>query len=145
MIENTTSRSKKNPGYRGIQKYGGYGAHCLLFQEDGTVDLIDLRTGLDLNMAGLNMDKITTSESPDGTRIMIAYEETGENGELGYGFSRLGILNPESGVLHMLTRDVSGNSETFWGWLDNDTVVVTARDAAGGYYVYVYEFREPPV
>ena len=145
MIENTTSRSRKNPGYRGIQKHGGYGAHCLLFQEDGTVDLIDLRTGSDLNMTGLDMDKLTTSESPDGSRIFIAYEETNKSGELGYGFSQFGILNPETGVLHMLTRDVSGNPETFWGWLDNDTVVITARDAAGGYYVYVYEFQEPPV
>lgn len=144
MVENTTSRSRNNPGYRGIQKSGGSGKHCLLFREDGSVDLIDLRTRVVLNMTGLNTDKLTTSESPDGTRVLIAYEETGENGELGYGFSRLGILNPETGVLHMLTRDVSGNPETFWGWLDNDTVVITARDAAGGYYVYVYEFREQP-
>ena len=144
IIENTTRRSGDNAGYRGIQKNGGNGVHGLLFCEDGSVDLIDLRTHVVLNMAGLNMDKLTTSESPDGTRVLIAYEETGENGELGYGFSSLGILNPETGVLQMLTRNISSNPENFWGWLDNDTVVITARDAAGVYYVYVYEFQEPP-
>lgn len=144
IFENTTRRSGDNAGYRGIQKNGGNGVHGLLFCEDGSVDLIDLRTRVVLNMAGLNMDKLTTSESPDGTRVLIAYEETGENGELGYGFSSLGILNPETGLLQMLTRNISGNPENFWGWLDNDTVVITARDAAGVYYVYVYEFQEPP-
>lgn len=145
IIENTTRRSGDNAGYRGVQKNGGNGSHGLLFCEDGTVDLIDLHTRVTLNMTGLDTDKLTTSESPDGTRIMLAYEESNENGELGYGFSSLGILNPETGVLQMLTRDISGNSETFWGWLDNDTVVITARDAVGGYYVYVYEFRDQPV
>ena len=38
-----------------------------------------------------NAEKLTTSKSPDGTRIMIAYEETNDRGELGCGFSSLGI------------------------------------------------------
>ena len=143
IIENTTRRYKNSAGYRGIQRHGGYGEHCLLFREDGTVDLVDLRTGTALNMSGLDADRLGVSESPDGTRVLIAYEETNEKGEAGYGFSSLGILNPETGVLQMLTRDVSGNPEYFSGWLDHDTVVITSRDTVG-YYVYVYEFREQP-
>lgn len=144
LIENTTGRLGNNAGYRTIQRNGGSGKHGLQFCEDGSVDLIDLRTCAVLNMAGLNTDKLTTSESPDGTKILIAYEETNENGEVGYGFSCIGILNPETGVLQMLTRNISGNRETFWGWLNNDTVVITACDAADSYCVYVYEFREQP-
>ena len=106
------------------------------------MDLIDLHTRVTLNMTGLDTDKLTTSESPDGTRIMIAYEEENESGYLGYGFSELGVLNPETGVLQMLTREISGDPESFWGWLNNNTLVVTAHDAAGKYYVYVYDFQE---
>lgn len=141
IIKNTTMRSGDNAGYQGIQKNGGNGTHCLLFREYGSVDLLDLRTGEALNMTGLNTDKLTTSESPDGTRVLIGYEETNEKGELGYGFSGLGLLDPETGVLQMLTRETSGNPESFWGWLDNDTFVITAWDDAGGYYVYVYTFQ----
>lgn len=144
IIENTTRMYDDNTRYRGIQESGGNGVHGLLFREDGSVDLIDLRTCVTLNMTGLDTDKLTTSESPDGTRIMIAYQEANADGELGYGFSKLGILNPETGVLQMLTRDISGNPENFWGWLDHDTVVISAYDANGGYYVYVYDFREQP-
>ena len=142
IVENTILRSGDNPGYRGIQMQGGHGAHGLLFREDGSVDLIDLHTRVTLNMTGLDTDKLTTSESPDGTRIMIAYEEENESGYLGYGFSELGVLNPETGVLQMLTREISGDPESFWGWLNNNTLVVTAHDAAGKYYVYVYDFQE---
>lgn len=142
IIENTTRRSGDNAGYRGIQYSGGNGTHCLLFREDGSVDLIDLRTRMTLNMTGLDTDKLATSESPDGKYIMIAYEEANERNEVGFGFSRLGILNPETGVLKMLTRDISGNPEAFWGWLNNDALVITAHDTSGGYYVYVYQFRE---
>lgn len=141
IIENTTGSIGGSFGYRGIRKNGGNGAHGLLFCRDGSVELVDFQTGTRLAMTGLDTEKLTTSESPDGTRIMIASEETNESGELGYGFSRLGVLNPETGVLQMLTRDISGNPETFWGWLDNDTLVITAHSAAGGYYVYVYAFQ----
>ena len=141
IVENTTGRSGGNPGYRNVGVQGGYGAHGLLFRQDGNVELIDLHTGASLNMVGLDTEKLTTAESPDGTRIMIAYEEENENGELGYGFSQLGLLNPETGVLQMLTREISGNPETFWGWLNNDTLVITAWDAADKYYIYVYTFQ----
>lgn len=141
IVENTT-RKLDHFGYRGIQYGGSNGVHGLLFREDGSVDLIDLRTRVTLNMTGLDTDKLITSESPDGSRIMIAYSEANTNGEPGHGFSKLGILNPETGVLQMLTREFSGSQEDFWGWLDNNTLVITAYGADGGFYVYVYSFRE---
>lgn len=126
-------------GYRGIQQNGGHGVHGLLFAPDRSLTLIDLQTHMRLYMTGLDTQKLTTSESPDGSKIMIAYQESNENGELGYGFSRLGILDPKTGVLQLLTRDISGNPESFWGWLDNSTLVITAHSATG-YFVYVYTF-----
>ncbi len=142
IVEKTTGRRSGLPGYRGIRLNGGGGAHGLLFQDDGSVDLIYLHTLESMKMQGLDTAKLTTSESPDGTKIMIAYQEADADGVLGYGFSSLGLLDPDTGVLKMLTRDVSGNPETFWGWLNNDTVVITAHDNAGGYYVYVYAFQD---
>ncbi len=141
IVENTTPRRGGGAGYRGIQLNGGGGAHGLLFQEDGSVDLIDLHTLESMNMQGLDTRKLTTSESPDGASILIAYEEADADGVLGHGFSSLGLLHPDTGVWNMLTREVSGNPETFWGWLDRDTVAITARDDSGGYYVYVYVFQ----
>lgn len=142
VMEKITRRIGSNARYRGIQRNGGGGTHGLLFYEDGSLDLIDLRTGVALNMTGLDVAKLVTSENPDGTRILITYEEANGNGELGYGFSELGILNPETGILQMLSRDISGSPESFRGWLDSNTVVITAQDNNGGYYVYVYEFTE---
>lgn len=142
IVKDTTRYTGDGPGYRGIHKNGGQGDHGLLFREDGSVDLIALETGDFLNMPGLELSKLATSESPDGSSVMIAYEEANERGELGYGFSALGILDPKTGVLQMLRRDISGNPESFRGWLDDRTVVISAQDDNSGYYVYVYQFRD---
>ena len=131
----------RNAAYRGIWNTNGTGAHGLIYHEN-SITLVDLRTCDTLDLTRLNPEKLTASESPDGSRIMIAYQETNNQGELEYGFSSLGILNPETGVLQMLTREVSGNPETFWGWLNRSALVITAQDVAEGYYVYVYEFGE---
>ena len=131
----------RNAAYRGIWNTNGTGAHGLIYHTN-SITLVDLRTCDTLELTGLNPEKLTASESLDGSRIMIAYQETNDQGELGYGFSSLGILNPETGVLQMLTREVSGNPETFWGWLNRSALVITAQDVAEGYYVYVYEFGE---
>lgn len=128
--------------YRGIWNTKGTGAYGLTYSEN-SVTLVDLHTSYTLDLTGLSPEKLTASESPDGSRIMIAHQETNDQGELGYGFSSLGLLDPKTGVLQMLTREVSGNPETFWGWINRNTLVITAHDAAGGYYVYVYEFGEP--
>ena len=83
IIENTTKKHKNQVGYQAIQAHGAHGAHGLLFKDDGTVDLIDLRTQAVLNMQGLNTDKLHTYESPDGSRILIAYTKANENSEYG--------------------------------------------------------------
>ena len=139
VVENVALRQYGKAGYRGIMQQGGGGKHGLLFGEDETVQVIDLRSGNAMKLPQLDTKHLTTDESPDGTSILIAYQESKE-GVLGYGYSQLGILNVETGVLQMLKRDISGDPETFWGWVDNKTVVITSTDASGGYYIYVYEF-----
>lgn len=126
--------------YRGIQRNGGEGTHCLLYGEDGAVILLNQKTGSRLVMRGL-AEGFTPSESPDGTRVMIAYEAANAQMELGYGFVSMGILDPDSGVLKMLTRDVLGDQEYFMGWLDQHSLVISAPDD-GGVNVYVYRFTE---
>lgn len=128
--------------YRPIQYHWADGKHGLLFREDGGVDLLDFRSGEILNLTGLSPENLTCDESPDGSRIMLAYEGD-------HGFTSLGILDPATGVLKLLDREVSGGSESFRGWLDHDTLVITAHDdpdadmtftPGDGYYVYVYRF-----
>lgn len=110
------------------------------FYEDGTVELVDIPTGDRLELSGLNPQHLTFQESPDGSAVFVGYRQ--EVGEYAYCFSSMGVLCVESGVLRMLTRDSQTKGENFWGWLDNQTVVLSARDSANAYYVYVYEFRE---
>ena len=149
VIENVKYRTKDGAGYRSIHDNGAEGIHGFLFHEDGSVDLIDLRTGAALKMTGLETDNLSTSESPDGTSVLISYKKQWENDVQGYDYMKLGVLDPKTGILKMLTREASGNPEDFWGWLGNDTVVLLA-DIAGdgsykdGSYIYVYEFREQP-
>lgn len=142
VILTAAASNDSSPGYRNIQKNGAPGKHGLLFREDGSIDLIALSTGKVLNMPGLDTAKLITSESPSGNHILLAYEESNEQGELGFGFSSLGLLDPATGVLKLLTRQVSGSRESFRGWLDDRTVVITAYNDTGGYYVYVYEFSK---
>ena len=141
VIPNTHHRTREGIGYRGIQYTGGFGVHALVYLADGSLDLIDLRTGSSLHITGLDPKKLITSESPDGSRIMLAYQESvGADGQ-GSNFPSLGILNPETGVAQMLTRTPGENPELFWGWLDRGTLVLTAHNSSGGYYVYVYQFQ----
>lgn len=142
ILENVTSNSGHDTGYRPIQYHWAGGRHGLLLREEGSVDLMDFRTEEILKLTGLNVENLICDESPDGTRIMLGYEE--EN-----GITRLGILDPETGVLKLLDRKPSGGSESFRGWLDNDTLVITAHDISNAelnftqgdnYYVYVYRF-----
>ena len=139
ILRDAVHRTGGGAGYRGIQYTGGFGKHALVFQTDGSVDLMDLHTCSILHMICLDSKKLITSESPDGTKIMLAYQEAHETG---FSFSRLGLLNPKTGVVQMLVREISTSSETFWGWLDSRTLVLTTHDSNGGYYIYVYEFQE---
>ena len=58
--------------YRGIWNTNGTGTHGLIYHEN-SITLIDLRTCDMLDLTGLNPEKLTTSESPDGSCIIIAY------------------------------------------------------------------------
>ena len=133
VIPDIAHRTGTGSGYRGIQYTGGFGSHALVYLEEGSVDLVDLRTGDTLAMSGLDTEHLVTSEGPGGARIMLAVQDS--------GFSSLGLLDPETGVMEVLTRETQGVSETFWGWLDSTTPVLTARDSNDGYYIYVYQFH----
>ena len=143
-IETNLMEDVSSSGYRPIRYHWADGRHGLLFREDGSVDLMDFRTKELLKLTGLSPENLTCDESPDGSHICLGYEEND-------GFTSLGILDPETGVLRLLDREVGGGSESFQGWLDNDTLVITAHDSpdaettftpGDGYYVYVYRFRE---
>lgn len=137
------ARKSGDTGYRGIHSGGGEGLHGLLYQGGGTLDVIDLRTAEQLRLTGLDAiddGYLRTDESPDGSRVLLAWEKTGEDGELGYGFTSLGLLDPATGELKLLRRDVSGHTEYLWGWLDETTVVLLAGDGGHAYWVYTYRF-----
>lgn len=130
--------------YRPIHNHWADGHHGLMYREDGSIDLMDFRTKELLKLTDLPTENLTCDESPDGSRIMLGYEEND-------GFTSLGILDPETGFLKLLDREVSGGSESFRGWLDNDTLVITAHNIpdanlnftpGDGYYVYVYRFQD---
>lgn len=143
LLENI-SRKTGDTGYRGIHSGGGEGCHGLLYQGDGSLDVIDLRTAEQLRLTGLDAidaGYFCTDESPDGSRILLTWEQTNEAGELGYGFTSLGLLDPETGELKLLRRDVSGHTEYLWGWLDENTVVILASDGGNAYWVYTYCFE----
>ena len=138
LLENVSSGE-----YRAIRSHRADGRHCLLFREDGSVGLMDFRTKEILKLTGLSAENLTCDESPDGSHIMLGDKDND-------GYTSLGILDPETGLLKLLEREVSG-SESFGGWLDNDTLVITAHDTpdsdlhftpGDGYYVYVYRFCE---
>ena len=139
LLESVTDGS-----YRPVQYHWADGRHALLFREDGSVELMNFQTGEIMKLTGLSPENLICDESPDGSRIMLGCEENDS-------FTSLGILDLETGVLKLLDREVSG-SESFRGWLDNDTLVITAHDAPNadlhftpgdGYYVYVYRFQSP--
>ena len=116
--------------------YWGIGTHGLLLGAEGQAELLNLSTGTRLALTGLDTAGLQFSESPGGTRILIARDA----GSPDSGFSQLGMLDPRTGVLQMLTREVSGNLEYLLGWLNESTVVISARDESGNYYVYLYGF-----
>lgn len=141
-IETSLLENVRSEEYRPIQYHWADGHRGLLYRDDGSVDLMDFRTKELLKLAGLSPENLTCDESPDGSLIMLGYEDND-------GFTSLGILDPETGLLKLLDREVSGGSESFLGWLDNDTLVITAHDIpdadlnftpGDGYYVYVYRF-----
>ena len=128
-------------GYRPIYSRGAGGYHGLLYEEDGSVWLIDLRTGERYSLAGLTMSKSYRIESPDGKYILFADQARAKDEKTSFCYPRIGLLDPKTGEMKVLTRDISGNAEYLYGFLDSNTVVISSRmDENDGYYLYVYEF-----
>lgn len=128
-------------GYRPIYSRGAGGYHGLLYEEDGAAWLIDLRTGERYSLAGLTMSKSYRIESPDGKYILFADQERAKDEKTSFCYPRIGLLDPKTGEMKVLTRDISGNAEYLYGFLDSNTVVISSRmDENDGYYLYVYEF-----
>lgn len=137
--------ASRKVGYRGIGWNGAEGTWGLLYDGSGSMEAVDYRTGERLSLTGLDAldtGSLRTDESPNGSRILIAWEQTNGEGALGYGFTSLGLLDPETGVLKLLRRDVSGNEESFIGWIDDHTVVIIAHGEDGkSCWVYAYRFE----
>ena len=139
IVENVPRRGET--GYRPINSWGAGGQHGLLYEEDGTAWLIDLRTGERYSLAGLTMSKSYRIESPDGEYILFADQERAKDEKTSFCYPRIGLLDPKTGEMKVLTRDISGNAEYLYGFLDTNTVVISSRmDENDGYYLYVYEF-----
>ena len=139
IVENVPRRGET--GYRPINSWGAGGQHGLLYEEDGTAWLIDLRTGERYSLAGLTMSKSYRIESPDGEHILFADQERAKDEKTSFCYPRIGLLDPKTGEMKVLTREISGNAEYLYGFLDANTVVISSRmDENDGYYLYVYEF-----
>ena len=102
---------------------------------EGEYELINFRNNSRLQLAGLPKGTLNFSQSPDGQKVFVGLFESGN-------YSRIGLLEPATGVLNMLNRKVCAEYEHFMGWLDTDTIALTAQADDGSYYAYVYKFRE---
>ena len=130
-------------GYRPIYSRGAGGRHGLLYEEDGSAWLIDLRTNERNSLAGLTMSDSYRIESPDGKCILFADQQRAKDEKTSFCYPRIGLLDPKTGEMKVLTRDISGNAEYLYGFLDSNTVVISSRmDENDGYYLYMYEFTD---
>lgn len=141
LVEDVEERTYGPDGYGPINYWGKEGRHGLLYQEDGSIDLIDLRSGETLKLTDLAREGLRTIESPDGDRILVTYRSETAAGR-GY-YSQIGILDPETGVLKMLSRRSNGWEEYNISWLDAETLVICASEQQGNSrYVYIYRFTQ---
>lgn len=139
IVENVPRTGES--GYRPIYSRGAGGQHGLLYEEDGSVWLIDLRTNEWYSLAGLTMSDSYRIESPDGKHILFADQQRAMDEKTSFCYPRIGLLDPKTGEMKVLTRDISGNAEYLYGFLDSNTVVISSRmDENDGYYLYMYEF-----
>lgn len=141
IVENMPWRSG-TPRYATIARRDGSGAHHgLVYEEDGSVWLVDLWTGEHKSLAGLDMTGVYEYESPDGKMVLFAYAKQAKDEKTCVYYPKIGLLNTETGEMLMLNRDVSGNWEYCYCFLNSNTVVIgSQRDENGGYYYYIYEF-----
>lgn len=135
--------SAEGAGYREIQYHGAPGKHALLCDPDGTIRLLDLKSGAILLLEGLpSNNTFLTFESPDGKAILFAWT-TSKASDVQI-MQHFGVLNTETGVLKLLKRE---NNETceehLFSWLANKCFTILAYDEndTNGWYLYVYDFR----
>ena len=136
VVENVPRASAKG-GYSKLGKAFG-----VLYAEDGAAELIDLRTGKVTELNGLDLNTTYEYQSPGGSYILLAYAQQAKDNITGKCYPKLGLLDPEKQEMKLLSRDISGNAEYLRGWLDDRTVVITAPNPDGSYYVLVYEFTQ---
>ncbi len=138
-----SNASADGSGYREIQYHGAPGKHALLCDPDGTVRLLDLKTGSILPLEGLPSDsKFLTFESPAGKAILFAWKSP-KSSET-QTIRRLGVLNTETGELKLLDRENDKTREEHLvSWLANDCFTILAYDDQdlNGWHLFVYDFR----
>jgi len=139
VVANVPRKRDTNYGYMQINSHGAGGVHGLLYDRDGNAVLVDLRSGDTESLFGLDLNGAMIQEGPDAQFLFIAYGQTAKDEPTSKCYPEIGMLNPKEGVLYLLKRDISGNAENFWGWLDSNTVAFTSRNSDGSYYIYLYE------
>ena len=110
--------------------------------EDFSYSLWNLRTGEKRKLDGLYLAGMIVHESPNKNNIVfVSSWMNPEIDQVSVCYPKIAMLNTESGVFHILERDVKGKlSEYFYRWLNDTTVVTAASDGNDGMYVYMYEF-----
>lgn len=145
LIERTEyyTQTGDGSGFRSIEYYGGYGRHALLFDDKGGITLVDLLSGKQTYLDGIEYDgTLLTSESPDGEQIMFAFRDTNVQDSL--AVYKIGVLDTQTGVLKLLERtNYEIRNERPLGWLANNCIALIAydEDEESGWYMYVYDFR----
>lgn len=145
IVENTrrAADSADGSGWREIQYHGTPGKHALMCDADGRVTLLDLRDGARTALDGLPADgSFLPFESPDGRYVLFAWKDAGDaKSDI---LRHIGVLDTESGVFKLLERENhETRTEHLFSWLANDCFTILAYDDAdaGGWYLYVYDFR----
>jgi len=139
LLENILRRGKT--GYRYVQMsfWGNGGVYGLVYYEDGSVEMMDFRTGDTLPMGEVDLSGVRI-ESNDGELIFIGKRQNATNSSSGYYYPEVAVLNPIAKTIMVLKRDADGTKEDI-SCLNNHTLVFTKISEEGGWYVYVYEFE----
>lgn len=134
---------------RPVQHWGPGGARCYtkLTRPDGSIAIMDMRTKDVLELTGISGEGLDLAASPGGTHILLGYRQQRSDGEPGYSYTTLGLLDVKTQTVKMLTRNVGSNNEHHIGWLDDNTIVISSfapdhnYQEKDNYYVYVYTFE----
>lgn len=144
VAENVTkyTAAASGEGYYACARYpANQGNYGFIRKEDGTTELVYLKTGETLVITDRDPVVMLRNESPRGENILLAqWEQSGSD-----RFETVSLLNVHSGVLTVVPREVSdGVLENFRGWIGENAVVFTANTDGGYYengcYFYIYDF-----